>query len=43
MTSNEKVRHNKFLKLIKIYNFYFGHFFIRLCYKSNEYKEYQTH
>jgi hypothetical protein len=25
------VSNNKVLKLIKIYNFYFGHFFIRIC------------
>jgi hypothetical protein len=29
MISAEKVTNNKVVELIKIYNFYFGHFFIR--------------
>ena len=35
MTSNEKVINHKFIKLIKIYNFYFGHYSIELCLNSS--------
>jgi len=35
MTLNEKVTNNKFVKLIKIYNFYFGHFSIRLYFNNS--------
>ena len=31
MISDEKVMNIKVVRLIKIYNFYFGHFFIRQC------------
>jgi hypothetical protein len=38
MTSNEKVINHKFIKLIKIYNFYFGHYSIGLCLNSSNFE-----
>ena len=38
MISNENVINNKVVEIIKIYNFYFGHFFIRLCLNNSKFE-----
>ena len=38
MISNENVINNKVVEIIKIYNIYFGHFFIRLCLNNSKFE-----
>ena len=38
MISNKNIINNKVVEIIKIYNFYFGHFFIRLCLNNSKFE-----
>ena len=38
MISNENVINNKVVEIIKIYNFYFDHFFVQLCLNNSKFE-----